>query len=72
MSKELSSRIRRLEVIEGGGERVIVIEWPGDDVDAALAAKGVTARETDLVVVIRKDLTNERDGWVSVNGKLVA
>jgi hypothetical protein len=68
MSKEQEKRLRRLEIIENGESRVVVIVWPNDDADAALAAKGISTNPEDLVVIIKKDVETMAEGWVSING----
>jgi hypothetical protein len=72
MSREQERRLRRLEIIENGESRVIVIVWPNDDADAALAAKGIDTNPEDLVVIIKKGVETVAEGWVSIDGVRVA
>lgn len=68
----IAQRLRQLEVKGDGAERVIVVVWPGGNAEAAMAAKGVEARRTDLIIVVNKEASAETEGWVSINGSNVA
>jgi hypothetical protein len=71
--RDLDRRIARLETGRAGGGRLIVISWPGNDHDAAMRAKGLEARQDDLVIMLtRSDFNWDKPGWVSVDRRLLA
>lgn len=64
MGNPLIKRVRRLEVIQGGKGRVIVVsvdDGREESVNGFLSAQGVATTENDLVIEVRRFATGSSE-----------